>query len=191
METDNINHISENLLLAVKMQQPTDALITELRNLQLSQIQNDLKVRNIVLGQKNNLWNVNADQEYHEETISEDGEDTSASQILRHVFQRLHPVAFGVAIGVVAGLSLFLATVVLVLKGGNIVGPNLSLLSQYLPEYRVTMGGSVLGLMYGQVIGFISGWFLATLRNGSLLLYMAVVDNQVRHEVLKNFHEYI
>ena len=43
MATDNINHISENLLLAVKMQQPTDALITELINLQLSQIQNDLK----------------------------------------------------------------------------------------------------------------------------------------------------
>jgi len=43
MASDNINHISESLLLAVKMQQPTDALISELRNIQLSQIQNDLK----------------------------------------------------------------------------------------------------------------------------------------------------
>jgi len=43
MATNDINHISESLLLAVKMQQPTDALITELGNLQLSQIQNDLK----------------------------------------------------------------------------------------------------------------------------------------------------
>lgn len=43
MATDNINHISERLLLAVKMQQPTDALITELRNIQLSQIQYGMK----------------------------------------------------------------------------------------------------------------------------------------------------
>lgn len=43
MATDNINHISERLLLAVKMQQPTDVLITELRNIQLSQIQYGMK----------------------------------------------------------------------------------------------------------------------------------------------------
>jgi hypothetical protein len=43
MATNNINHISERLLLAVKMQQPTDVLIAELRNIQLSQIQYGMK----------------------------------------------------------------------------------------------------------------------------------------------------
>ena len=145
------------------------------------------------LAQENDLWNVNADQEYHEEAIIEEGEDTLAivSQTIQHVFQRLHPMAFGAALGVVAGLSLFLVTVLLVIKGGNVVGPNLSLLSQFLPGYRVTMTGSILGLIYGQVIGFIGGWFFATIRNASLLLYMALVDNRVRWQVLKNFHEYI
>jgi hypothetical protein len=152
-----------------------------------------LAVRNIVFAQENDLWNVNADQEYHEEAISEEGEDTFAiaSHTIQHVFQRLHPMAFGAALGVVAGLSLFLATALLVIKGGSVVGPNLSLLSQFLPGYRVTMGGSILGLIYGQTIGFVSGWFFAKIRNGSLLLYMVLVDNHVRWQILKNFHEYI
>lgn len=152
-----------------------------------------LAVHNIVFAQENDLWNVNADQEYHEEAISEEGEDTFAiaSHTIQHVFQRLHPMAFGAALGVVAGLSLFLATALLVIKGGSVVGPNLSLLSQFLPGYRVTMGGSILGLIYGQAIGFVSGWFFAKIRNGSLLLYMVLVDNHVRWKILKNFHEYI
>ena len=134
-----------------------------------------------------------SDLEYHEEAISEEGEDTFAiaTHTIQHVFQRLHPMAFGAALGMVAGLSLFLGTVLLVVKGGSVVGPNLSLLSQFLPGYRVTMGGSVLGLIYGQAIGFISGWFFATIRNSLLLLYMVLVDNKVRWHILKNFHEYI
>ena len=38
-----IQHISEKLLLAVKKQEPIDALLTELENLQLYQIQKELK----------------------------------------------------------------------------------------------------------------------------------------------------
>ncbi len=42
MPAVNINHISERLLVAVKMQQSTDSLIAELGSLELSQTQNDL-----------------------------------------------------------------------------------------------------------------------------------------------------
>ena len=38
-----IHQISEKLLLSVKRHDPTDALLTELENLQLYQIQNELK----------------------------------------------------------------------------------------------------------------------------------------------------
>jgi len=43
MATNNLNHISERLLLAVKKQEPTDSLMTELGNLSLAQIQIDLR----------------------------------------------------------------------------------------------------------------------------------------------------
>jgi protoporphyrinogen oxidase len=152
-----------------------------------------LAVRNIFQGQNNDLWEVNAEQEYHEEVHRAQKDDTLEATIhtIRHVFERLHPVAFGLALGGVSGLYLFLATMFLIVKGGNMVGPNLSLLSQFLPGYRVTVGGSFLGMLYGLGIGFMSGWSFAKLRNGAVLLYMARIDNQVRRQVLKHFHEYL
>ena len=39
------------------------------------------------------------------------------------------------------------------LKGGPVVGPHLELLGQYLIGYRVTFGGSFVGLAYGFLAG--------------------------------------
>ena len=48
-----------------------------------------------------------------------------------------------------SGALLLLATLVLALKGGAVVGPTLGLLEQYLPGYRVTLTGGLLGGFYG------------------------------------------
>jgi hypothetical protein len=74
-------------------------------------------------------------------------------------------MATGVALGALVGLSLFVATNWLVLKGGEQVGPHLALLGQFFIGYKVTFLGSVIGLGYGFVSGFVVGFTIAVLHN--------------------------
>lgn len=84
-------------------------------------------------------------------------------KVLVQTFARLDKLAFGIAVGSVAGLLVFLATVWLVVKGGDVVGPNLSLLGQYSLGYAVTVKGAFIGFGYASVWGFLSGWLFAYL----------------------------
>jgi len=77
----------------------------------------------------------------------------------------LNATVHGVVTGIVAGLVVFIATNWLVLKGGKVVGPHLSLLGQFFIGYRVTFVGSLIGLAYGFVYGFVGGWFIARMYN--------------------------
>jgi hypothetical protein len=86
---------------------------------------------------------------------------------------RLNATAQGVAVGLVAGLGLFVATNWLILKGGPVVGPNLGLLGQFLIGYRVSFAGSLVGLAYGVVGGFVLGYGVAR-------IYNWLVDRQER-----------
>ena len=54
---------------------------------------------------------------------------------------------------------------VLLLRGGQDVGQHLQLLRNYLPGYRVSWGGALLGLGYGAVLGGALGGLLATTYN--------------------------
>ena len=85
---------------------------------------------------------------------------------------KLDGVALGVSLGVLFGLLMFVATNILILKGGDVVGPNLSLLEQYFIGYDVTFSGSVVGLIYGGFLGFACGWLIAALRNFVVALYI-------------------
>ena len=78
---------------------------------------------------------------------------------------RLNARAWGVAMGLLCGLGLFLATNILLLKGGPVVGPRLALLGVYLPGYTVTFAGSLIGLGYGLVIGYAAGWLMGRVYN--------------------------
>jgi protoporphyrinogen oxidase len=147
-----------------------------------------LAVRNLV-GERNDLWAVNVEQEYHEEIRSP--EARAVEETFARVFAKLDRVAFGAALGVVAGVVLFLATLVLVLKGGPVVGPNLVLLSQYFPGYRVTAAGSVVGLVYGLVTGFVAGFTFAAVRNATLYFYEAVLRRRAERGTLGRFIDYI
>lgn len=78
---------------------------------------------------------------------------------------RLEAVVQGVAWGLVAGLGLFLATNWLVLKGGRVVGPHLSLLRQYFIGYEVSFKGSLIGFAYAFVCGFLAGYLVSRVYN--------------------------
>ena len=84
---------------------------------------------------------------------------------LREVMLRLNARAWGIAIGLLLGGGLFVATNVLVLKGGPNVGPHLSLLGVYLPGYSVTFLGSLIGFVYLFVIGYAIGRVIGMVYN--------------------------
>src|SRR5690242_9988098 len=150
-----------------------------------------LAVRNVVFGEHNDLWSVNTDQEYIEE-IHEPAVDLAdtVETILERVFLKLDRIAFGVSLGTVSGLLVFLATLILVIKGGDVVGPNLRLLSEYFPGYEVTASGGVLGLVYGFLAGFIGGWSFALIRNTMMFLYKAAIHRRAELYVLRQLFEY-
>ena len=84
---------------------------------------------------------------------------------LRRAIARLNARAWGIAFGLLLGGGLFVATNVLVLKGGDVVGPHLALLAVYFPGYRVTFLGSFVGLIYGFVLGYAIGRVIGTVYN--------------------------
>jgi len=84
---------------------------------------------------------------------------------LRRTILRASEQGWGIAIGLLFGLGLFLATVVLVLKGGPNPGPRLGLVSIYFPGYTVTWIGSIIGFIYAFVVGYGVGRTVATIYN--------------------------
>ena len=84
---------------------------------------------------------------------------------LRRTLAHLNERAWGVALGLLLGFGLSIATLILVLKGGVHVGAHLGLLGIFLPGYRVTVLGAFLGLVYGCVIGYAFGRIVATVYN--------------------------
>jgi hypothetical protein len=86
-------------------------------------------------------------------------------QIVLTRMMRLNASIYGLVFGIFAGLALFLATNWLVIKGGAVVGPHLSLLAQYFPGYRVTFLGSLIGFGYAFMLGFLIAFFIARVYN--------------------------
>ncbi|HEM47329.1 MAG TPA: hypothetical protein ENO23_09840, partial [Alphaproteobacteria bacterium] len=132
--------------------------------------------RNIV-GEQYDIWDVNVEDEYHEEQRAG---STAASgdrmvpqavsvppleQRIREVYARFDEVALGVALGTVGGLALLAGTVILLLKGGEEIGPNLSLLGNYFLGYQVSWPGAVVGFLEASLGGFGLGWLMARMTN--------------------------
>jgi hypothetical protein len=74
--------------------------------------------------------------------------NSSTQKILSEAFARLDSVALGAGVGTFLGGGICAATVVLLAKGGNHIGPKLSLLSQFFPGYSVTWTGSLIGFFF-------------------------------------------
>lgn len=99
-----------------------------------------------------------------------------AERLLAQAFAKLDKTALGVACGAWLGLGVFAATLILVLKGGEVVGPHLALLGQFFVGYSVTAVGSVVGLAYGFVTGFAVGWAMAFLYNLTIMVYLFLLQ---------------
>ena len=89
---------------------------------------------------------------------------------LLHTVISLNSRVIGLAVGVICGLTVFVATNWLVIKGGETVGPHLSLLGQYFFGYRVTFSGSLIGAVYGFILGMAGGSMLGWIYNTIALM---------------------
>lgn len=76
----------------------------------------------------------------------------------------------GLVFGTIGALVVFLATNWLLIKGGDRVGPHLSLLSQFFIGYSVTFVGSLIGAAYAFVSGYLAGLIVAYVYNGVVRL---------------------
>lgn len=86
-------------------------------------------------------------------------------QEIKKSLVRFSEQGWGLAFGSAAAVGLFVATIVLVLRGGINVGEHLNLLGVYLPGYSVSYVGSVIGFVYAFVIGYGAGRTVATVYN--------------------------
>ena len=85
---------------------------------------------------------------------------------------RFNAKILGLVLGLLLGLAIFIATNWLLIKGGHVtetgeylVGPNLQLLSQYFPGYRVSFLGSFIGFAYGFAVGTLGGAMVGWIYN--------------------------
>ncbi|MEM7199748.1 MAG: NAD(P)/FAD-dependent oxidoreductase [Planctomycetota bacterium] len=164
--------------------------------------------RNIAAGKADyDVWNVNVEEEYHETTSSGEGEGDATQErpksgatgerlvpgriaapdldeTARAAFARYHPVALGVAVGAVGATLVLVATAVLLVQGGPNVGARLSLLANYLPAYRVSWVGGLIGAAEAAVGGFVFGWVLAKLINGLVRIEERSLLRQIEARVV-------
>jgi hypothetical protein len=93
------------------------------------------------------------------------GADRGTEQDLRRAIAKLNARAWGITMGLLLGVGLFIATNILVIKGGPQVGPHLALLRVYFPGYRVTFLGSLIGFVYAFVLGYALGRLIGSVYN--------------------------
>lgn len=98
--------------------------------------------------------------------------NSSTRKILSQAFAKLDAVALGTGVGTVWGGTICAMTLLLLVKGGYRVGPNLALLSQFIPAYSVTWRGSFIGLLDGFGTGFLFGFAFALARNTAMRLHL-------------------
>ena len=84
-----------------------------------------------------------------------------------------------------------MATLWLVLKGGEVVGPHLRLLSQYFVGYTVTVKGAFVAAGYGFLWGFLFGWLFAYLRNLFCAFFIYRAKKKAELLSLKDFFDHL
>jgi len=171
-----------------------------------------LAVKNI-LGANYDLWQVNADQEYHEEIREGEGKELvdyehlastqpqvperrlprepSYDEVIIKAFARIDKFAFATALGSVCGLAIFIATLLLIMKGGKVTDLNLQLLRHYFIGYTVTVKGAFIGMGYSFFWGFVWGWLAAYLRNLFLGYFIHRAKSKAESSSFRNLLDYI
>ncbi len=140
-----------------------------------------------ILGAHHDVWNVNTDPAYHEEIAVRDDLSASDRAVIK-VFARIDKLGFALSTGIVSGLLIFLALLLLTSFGNGITTQDLQLLNQYFIGYTVSVEGSFIGMGYTFIWGFLFGWLFAYLNN----LFVAFHIYRVRRKLeLLSFRDFL
>ena len=143
-----------------------------------------------ISGADHDLWEVNEDSEYLEEEKRDRDRSHIDETVIQQAFARMDKLAFATALGFVSGIMIFMATMWLVIRGGDVVGANLQLLKHYYPGYTVTGRGACVAFGYTFAWGFLFGWLLAYLRNFFLTLYVYYARKRSELLSLRDFFDH-
>jgi hypothetical protein len=115
-------------------------------------------------------------------------ETRKVEALVAYAFAPVHKAALGIAFGLTAGVVTALVTLahLLFAHGG---GLPLVLLGQFFYGYEVSGPGAVIGFLWAFVIGFVSGWFLAFLKNLFTALWVFAV--RAKAELTQPFLDHI
>jgi len=86
-------------------------------------------------------------------------------KMLDRAVARLRAGVMAVVFGLSAACALFGATVWLLIKGSENIGPHLNLLGNFFPGYKVTWPGAFIGFAYAFVSGAVIAWGIAWIYN--------------------------
>ena len=120
-----------------------------------------------VMGTNINLWDVNAEEEYHEEA------DESLEEAVELVIHDLDPLGAGAGSAVSLGLFAFCLTLFALYFADEAAIDILSLLGNYFYGYSVSWKGAFLILLEAGSAGFLAGTAVAWLRNAIIKLLIA------------------
>lgn len=87
------------------------------------------------------------------------------TQEITKAVARLQASILALVFGLLGGLTLFVMTAWLLIKGGPNVGQTLQLLGNYFIGYSVTWPGAFVGLFYGALVGSVIGWVIGVIYN--------------------------
>lgn len=119
-------------------------------------------------------------------------DESGARQLPRDLvlaFRPLHKRAFGLAVGLTAGLALFLVTVYALLIPGR---PGiLDLVNNFFPGYTVSWTGAIVGFLWATFAFFVGGWFIAFCRNFLLAASIWMARTRAELEATHDFLDHI
>ena len=105
-------------------------------------------------------------------------------------FAPVHKVALGLALGSVCGAAVFALTVFHVVLQPH-PAPQIGLLSQYFQGYEVSWRGAFIGLFWGVVVGFVTGWFVAFVRNFVIAVRVFMLRTTAELAQMKEFFDHL
>lgn len=94
---------------------------------------------------------------------------SARSEELARALVRFNARVMGATGALLCGAGLFLATIALVIRGGDDPGPMLGLLRHFFPGYSVSVGGAFIGAFWAALLGYLAAaafawaygpWFL-------------------------------
>ena len=117
-----------------------------------------------IMGGKRNLWDVNTEAEYHEES------EESLEEAVELLTHEIDPVAAGAGTAAVFGLFAFFLTVAALFLADDTAVDILSLLGNFFIGYSVSWKGAAIILPEAGLAGFAAGSAVAWIRNALLRL---------------------